>query len=200
MSRHNLLPIPSQTLDSFKSASQDPRMQASLFGELANGKNPELEAASSSVLNLIRGQGTDRALNSLEAFTMPGNNEPFNAAMNRPFTQPNQESFEQIMNVFNSQIQDPSKIQDFNQFRSNPEGTQGTKIGRHRFFKADDRVQSGNGAEIQRLLKSKGFDPGTIDGFFGKKSKEALRQFQKSRGLKVDGILGPNSMRELYAR
>ncbi len=41
--------------------------------------------------------------------------------------------------------------------------------------------------EIQRLLKNKGFYDGEIDGRLGKGSRQAIRNFQKSSGLPVDG-------------
>ena len=44
--------------------------------------------------------------------------------------------------------------------------------------------------ELQRELKDRGFDPGQIDGIFGKKTERAVKRFQKSCGLKADGIAG----------
>jgi len=43
--------------------------------------------------------------------------------------------------------------------------------------------------KIQEALKSKGDDPGAIDGRMGRKTHAALRAFQKSNGLKVTGSL-----------
>ncbi len=43
--------------------------------------------------------------------------------------------------------------------------------------------------KIQEALKSKGNDPGAIDGHMGRKTRAALRAFQKSNGLKVTGSL-----------
>lgn len=43
---------------------------------------------------------------------------------------------------------------------------------------------------IQRALKAKGFDPGILDGIFGSKTTAATKAFQKSRGLKQDGLVG----------
>ncbi len=42
-------------------------------------------------------------------------------------------------------------------------------------------------AEIQRLLRSRGIDPGVDDGFFGERTAEAIRRFQEEDGLPVDG-------------
>ncbi len=41
--------------------------------------------------------------------------------------------------------------------------------------------------KLQEALKSKGDDPGAIDGRMGRKTHAALRAFQKSNGLKVTG-------------
>ncbi|MBZ4320851.1 helix-turn-helix domain-containing protein [Streptomyces huiliensis] len=51
--------------------------------------------------------------------------------------------------------------------------------------------------EAQCLLKHHGFDPGLIDGSFGERSKAAAQAFQKARGLVVDGIVGPDTWKEL---
>lgn len=50
--------------------------------------------------------------------------------------------------------------------------------------------QEMNMTRIQETLQKSGFDPGTIDGKFGPKTKKAVKGFQKSRGLKVDGKIG----------
>jgi len=44
---------------------------------------------------------------------------------------------------------------------------------------------------IQRALLKLGFDPGPIDGVWGAKSKAAVRDYQRARGLEDDGHVGP---------
>ncbi|MFH1782865.1 MAG: peptidoglycan-binding protein [Candidatus Omnitrophota bacterium] len=44
--------------------------------------------------------------------------------------------------------------------------------------------------DIQTALKNAGFDPGTIDGKMGQRTKQAVMEFQKTKGLKVDGKVG----------
>lgn len=46
---------------------------------------------------------------------------------------------------------------------------------------------------VQTALKEQGFDPGQIDGVYGKKTERAVKRFQRSCGLKVDGIVGPKT-------
>jgi N-acetylmuramoyl-L-alanine amidase len=47
---------------------------------------------------------------------------------------------------------------------------------------------------LQRALKQVNFDPGNIDGIFGRKTEDAIRRFQSMYSvLKQDGIYGPNT-------
>jgi lytic murein transglycosylase len=51
----------------------------------------------------------------------------------------------------------------------------------------------------QRALANLGFDPGAPDGLIGLKSRDALRAWQKARGLVADGYLSPDMVRRLKA-
>lgn len=44
--------------------------------------------------------------------------------------------------------------------------------------------------DVQRALKNAGFYAGPIDGEIGKKTKNAIQEFQKAKGLKPDGFIG----------
>ena len=44
---------------------------------------------------------------------------------------------------------------------------------------------------LQNSLRAKGFDPGSSDGQFGKKTFDAVVCFQGSAGLSKDGVVGP---------
>ncbi len=44
--------------------------------------------------------------------------------------------------------------------------------------------------KIQTALRKAGFYKGAVDGKLGPQTKEAIRAFQKSNGLKADGIVG----------
>jgi peptidoglycan hydrolase-like protein with peptidoglycan-binding domain len=50
---------------------------------------------------------------------------------------------------------------------------------------------------IQRALKNAGFYKGSIDGKIGKKTKAAIREFQRSKGLKADGVVGKRTWRKM---
>lgn len=47
--------------------------------------------------------------------------------------------------------------------------------------------------KAQRILADANFDPGPIDGIFGPLTETAVREFQRSKGLTVDGIIGPRT-------
>lgn len=51
--------------------------------------------------------------------------------------------------------------------------------------------------QIQEALKNAGYYDGNVDGKIGPKTKAALKGFQQSMGLKVDGIAGRNTKEKL---
>ena len=50
---------------------------------------------------------------------------------------------------------------------------------------------------LQYKLLSRLYDPGTIDGIFGKNTFNAVKNFQKDNNLVVDGIVGPKTWAKL---
>lgn len=50
---------------------------------------------------------------------------------------------------------------------------------------------------IQATLKNAGFYSGAIDGKIGKKTKTAIKNFQKANGLTVDGVVGKQTWAKL---
>ncbi len=50
---------------------------------------------------------------------------------------------------------------------------------------------------IQSLLQKAGFNPGNIDGKMGRRTKEAVLEFQKEHDLKVDGKIGYKTLSAL---
>jgi len=70
---------------------------------------------------------------------------------------------------------------------------------RLKFFKDQGLIKEGelNVALIQRLLKVAGFNPGSADGDFGPKTKEAVMKFQKAHDLKADAKIGYKTLAAL---
>jgi peptidoglycan hydrolase-like protein with peptidoglycan-binding domain len=52
-------------------------------------------------------------------------------------------------------------------------------------------------ADLQRALRDNGFNPGPIDGQMGPRTDHAIRRFQASRGLQVDGAAGRRTLAAL---
>lgn len=53
-------------------------------------------------------------------------------------------------------------------------------------------------AKIQQRLLKLGFNPGPVDGVRGRMTSNAVKRFQESRGLVVDGIVGPATRSALF--
>ncbi|MHB8073529.1 spore cortex-lytic enzyme [Desulfosporosinus fructosivorans] len=51
--------------------------------------------------------------------------------------------------------------------------------------------------ELQKKLVQLGYVVGKTDGKFGSKTEAAIRRFQKERGLRVDGLAGTQTVKEL---
>ena len=47
--------------------------------------------------------------------------------------------------------------------------------------------------QIQTALKNAGYYQGTVDGHMGKKTRKAVREFQKANKLSADGRVGKNT-------
>jgi uncharacterized protein (TIGR02594 family) len=52
--------------------------------------------------------------------------------------------------------------------------------------------------QIQQALLDKGFDPGGIDGIWGRRTIAAVMRLQAAKGLKVDGVVGPKTNAVLF--
>ena len=48
--------------------------------------------------------------------------------------------------------------------------------------------------QIQKFLNAKGYSVGKVDGWYGKKTANAVRKFQKDNNLKPDGDVGRNTL------
>ncbi|MBM3253343.1 MAG: hypothetical protein FJZ16_03705 [Candidatus Omnitrophica bacterium] len=51
--------------------------------------------------------------------------------------------------------------------------------------------------KIQTALKNAGYEVGPIDGKMGRKTKEAIKDFQRENGLTADGIVGQKTWAKL---
>ena len=68
------------------------------------------------------------------------------------------------------------------------------KLG-DRTLKVDSPLMRGDDvATLQSRLIEMGFNPGRVDGFYGPLTEKAVQEFQKSVGVKVDGICGPGTV------
>ncbi|WP_426361900.1 glycoside hydrolase domain-containing protein [Streptomyces sp. E-08] len=80
-----------------------------------------------------------------------------------------------------------------------PSSCSGTDLA----FTAYPTVQSGSTGEqvaaAQCLLTAAGYDPGAADGAFGPSTTAATGQFQNSRGLTADGVIGPKTWTALLS-
>ncbi|HQR82646.1 MAG TPA: peptidoglycan-binding domain-containing protein, partial [Thiotrichales bacterium] len=52
-------------------------------------------------------------------------------------------------------------------------------------------------AQLQQTLTDKGYDTGGVDGWFGSRSTQALRQFQKENNLPADGYPNQATLQKL---
>jgi len=52
-------------------------------------------------------------------------------------------------------------------------------------------------AQLQQKLNTLGYWAGKVDGIYGPKTKSAVIQFQKAKGVRADGIVGPQTLKAL---
>jgi lytic murein transglycosylase len=74
--------------------------------------------------------------------------------------------------------------------------------GRHGLVRAwpqETPISLADRMTAQRALSALGFNVGAADGLIGLKSRDALRSWQKARGLTADGYLSPDMVRRLKA-
>ena len=68
------------------------------------------------------------------------------------------------------------------------------KLG-DRSLKVESPLMRGDDvAALQARLIDMGFNPGRVDGFYGPVTEKAVQEFQKSVGVKIDGICGPGTV------
>ncbi|MFH0839234.1 MAG: peptidoglycan-binding protein [Candidatus Omnitrophota bacterium] len=74
--------------------------------------------------------------------------------------------------------------------------TKGSFEGRVQ-VKAKDFESPEGARKVQRALKNAGYDAGPIDGKMGKKTKDAIKDFQRDNNLTVDGLVGQQTWLKL---
>ena len=65
------------------------------------------------------------------------------------------------------------------------------------FTKTNSRPLKRTNKNIQRALKTAGYDIGTVDGKIGPRTRSAIVAFQKTNGLNADGTVGVNTWAKL---
>ena len=70
------------------------------------------------------------------------------------------------------------------------------------FADSASRLQNGDSGsavvELQQALQKLGYFKGKIDGKFGTRTENAVRQFQRKNRLSVDGISGRKTLERIY--
>jgi peptidoglycan hydrolase-like protein with peptidoglycan-binding domain len=76
---------------------------------------------------------------------------------------------------------------------------EGSKAGRSSRDMSQSSGTSGQQEirQVQEALKNQGHDPGPVDGVMGPQTRQALRAFQSSNGLKQTGMLDPETKQKL---
>lgn len=67
-------------------------------------------------------------------------------------------------------------------------------------FKKGGYQSESNVMALQYLLRNRGFYNAKIDGVFGRQTEDAVRKFQRAKGLKADGIVGAKTWTPLLLR
>lgn len=78
------------------------------------------------------------------------------------------------------------QLQSYQTAIQTPSNFSGAKTGTSSYI----RVSGVSVEDVQRALKQAGFDPGPVDGRIGKKTKSAIKEFQRRHHLTADGIVG----------
>lgn len=73
----------------------------------------------------------------------------------------------------------------------------GYRLGDRLLYRRTPMLRGDDVAELQLRLCGIGFDTGRVDGIFGDLTARALREFQENAALPTDGIMGPDTLREL---
>ena len=135
----------------------------------------------------------NRQLQKFSIFLIAGTLFITGCATARP--RPSQTPAQALPPVEEAQSQLPSKDQQIQDLQNQLENAQhsllnnySTKNGRGK--SSSIWVSGVTAIEVQKALVRAGYDPGPTDGRFGKKTKKAIKAFQRKNGLFADGIVG----------
>jgi N-acetylmuramoyl-L-alanine amidase len=70
----------------------------------------------------------------------------------------------------------------------------GWRLGGRLLWYSQQMMRGDDVRELQHRLNQLGFDAGTEDGIFGPLAREAVEEFQRNVGLRVDGVVGPETV------
>lgn len=71
-------------------------------------------------------------------------------------------------------------------------------LTRNLYYREGDLMKGEDVRQCQERLNLKGFNCGSADGVFGKKSRDAVIAFQRANGLDPDGIVGQKTWGKLW--
>ncbi len=124
-------------------------------------------------------------------------------ATTRPVRQdPAQNSQQQIAELqaqLQAKDQQIQGLQDVAQSRSRSLATSNFSSSRQSDPKNILRVAGVSETDLQKALNRAGFDPGPIDGRLGKKTRAAIKAFQRRHNLKADGVVGEKTWAALQS-
>ena len=66
-----------------------------------------------------------------------------------------------------------------------------------RFMTNTQRTKTSVPVQVQTVLAQKGYYAGTVDGVIGYQSQDAIRRYQRSRGLRATGMIDESLLRAL---
>lgn len=107
-------------------------------------------------------------------------------------TSPQIEEFNVRINDLEKQLQEKdSEIRDLEERLSKVQNADGFVNA------AEVDISKVTPMQIQATLKSAGFYTEAIDGKVGRKTKDAIKAFQRANGLKADGVVGRQTWSKL---
>ena len=111
----------------------------------------------------------------------------------------NQENENLKIQIQNLETQMRQKDAEIDSLRQSLSRTTEEKYAKSRITPAQSVTEQPTVKQVQAALKNAGFDPGSVDGQMGRKTRQAVRDFQKANNLSVDGKVGKKTWAVLSA-